>query len=881
MFQHGDTGPERRPGHEAAHGAASQGAAETELTWRRDPIAWLLVLLGFGVAAYSLWWALGLGNSSVGDRFTAAAALPSGLLVVYLCIRMRSMPRIDANTSRMWSLIAIAVLSYGLGALLHVLALAIPSLTVLAPVVFVLELATYPVLWFALALMPGPSYGANDITLFALDVAIVTWSAAILLWHFVLYPAGRIAGADVFATFGAAVFPSADLSLVFALGALLTRVEQIGTQRAFAIAAVATALIFFGDVVSGIQGLFGTYEPGGVSGVFYAAAWVGLGCAAYVQFRAPDRRRHTFGLSGYARSVPYLPYVAVAVAFLAPTVRDWNDIDLLRQHLPATGLLIALVIARLAVTARENVRLATADRARLAAAVDQAAEAMITTDLGGTVTYVNPAFTRITGYTAAESIGKTPEFLRRGADPEALARIVDAFAKGESWAGRLVAERRDGAAIEVALTIAPLRDAAGAVSGAIAVGRDISHERALEAQLAQAQRMEAVGRLAGGVAHDFNNILTAINGFGELAVSELPADHPVADDLREILKAADRAASLTSALLAFSRRTFMQRRMVDLNDVVAGLTPMLAVLLGESVELEIQPDPELGLSLIDRAVLEQVILNLAVNARDAMPGGGKLTIGTANAELDAAYARTHVGAVPGPHVTLSISDTGTGMTPEVMEHAFEPFFTTKARGKGTGLGLSTVIGLVTQSLGTVEVASVVGRGTSFTIVLPRLAGTSEPPEAEAAKERARGGNETILVAEDEDAVRLFVERVLKRAGYRVLTASNGQEALAVAETIDHLDLLFTDMVMPAMGGPELARALTALHPHAPTLYGSGYSDEALVEGFGHDAQVPYLAKPFTADRLLSRVREVLDAKAESRRAAGPARKRRPGKDTPA
>jgi PAS domain S-box-containing protein len=569
------------------------------------------------------------------------------------------------------------------------------------------------------------------------------------------------------------------------------------------------------------------------------------------------------------------------VAFLAPTVRDWNDIDLLRQHLPATGLLIALVIARLAVTARENVRLATADRARLAAAVDQAAEAMITTDLAGAVTYVNPAFTRITGYTAAESLGKSPEFLRRGVDPQELARMGEAFANGESWAGRLMAQRRDGTTIEVALTIAPLRDAAGALSGAITVARDISHERALEAQLAQAQRMEAVGRLAGGVAHDFNNILTAISGFGELAASEVPEDHPVAEDLREILKASDRAASLTSALLAFSRRTFMQPRMVDLNDVVAGLTPMLDVLLGESVELEVQPDPELGLTLIDRAQLEQVILNLAVNARDAMPGGGKLTVITANAEIDAAYARTHVGAIPGPHVTLSVSDTGTGMTPEVMDHAFEPFFTTKSRGKGTGLGLSTVIGIVTQSLGTVEMASVVGRGTTFTIVLPRLSGTSESLETATDKDRARGGSETILVAEDEDAVRLFVDRVLKRAGYRVLTASNGQEALAVAGTIDHLDLLFTDMVMPAMGGPELAKALTALHPHAPTLYGSGYSDEALVDGFGQDAQVPFLAKPFTADRLLSRVREVLDAKAEARRAAGPTRKRRPVKNKPA
>jgi PAS domain S-box-containing protein len=571
-----------------------------------------------------------------------------------------------------------------------------------------------------------------------------------------------------------------------------------------------------------------------------------------------DSGRPIRGLADYARSTPWLPYAAVAVAFIAPAMRDWNDPDMLRQHIPGTGLLMALVIARLAVTARQNATLAAAERERLAAAVDQAAEAMLTTDRAGRITYVNPAFTRITGFPQAEAIGRTPAFLREDADPARLAEMGAALTRGESWEGRLLERGRDGSAVEVDMAVAPMRDAAGAVVGTVEVVRDISRERALEAQLAQAQRMEAVGRLAGGIAHDFNNILTAISGFSELASAEVADDGPVAADLAQIVKASDRAAALTRALLAFSRQQVMQPRAVDLNEILAGLTPMLGLLMGEDVKLKIAPDPRLGPALTDRAQFEQVILNLAMNARDAMPDGGSLTIATANVELSSEYARTHVGAVAGLHVRLAVTDTGVGMTTEVLSHAFEPFFTTKARGKGTGLGLSTVIGVVQQSGGSVDVVSKPGGGTVFTINLPRVAGAAEPGEPAVASRPRLRGSETILVAEDEQAVRTFVERVLSRAGYRVLAAANGPEALAVASTLPHLDLLFTDMVMPGMSGRELAAHLSATHPAARTLYASGYSDDAMLYGVGTDGRFPYLAKPFTADRLLTRVREVLD-----------------------
>ncbi len=842
-----------------AGAAAAPEPAEAEPSSHRDPVAWLIALLGVFIACYSVWWLSGLGDTGLANRFSGAASVPAGLLVITGVIRLRRAGRLDPRTRRAWSIMALALASYGFGACVHFATSTVSGIGFLAPAVPVFEITCYPLAWIALAMLPRPARTIYDELLFGLDVAIVAWCASILIWHFILYPAGRAAGADAVTLFSAAMYPVADLSLVFTIGAVVLRGVRPSSQAALGITAAAMTSVFVGDMISGLQTVQGTYSPGGLSGLFYSAAWFGLAAAIYVQWRMKDSKQFVPGLAGYSSLTPWFMYLAVAVAFIAPAIRDWNDPDMLRQHVPGTALLMALVVARLAVTARQNATLAAAERERLAAAVDQAAEAMLTTDRAGRITYVNPAFTRITGFAGAEAIGRRPDFLREDSDPERLEEMSAALARGDSWEGRLMERRRDGTAVEVDLAVAPLRDATAAVVGTVEVARDISRERALEAQLAQAQRMEAVGRLAGGIAHDFNNILTAISGFSELASAEVSGEGPVAADLGQILKASDRAATLTRALLAFSRQQVMQPRAVDLNEVLAGLTPMLELLTGEDVKLTIALEPDLGPALTDRAQFEQVILNLAVNARDAMPGGGSLTITTADAELDAEYARTHIGAVAGPHVKLVVSDTGVGMTPEVLSHAFEPFFTTKARGKGTGLGLSTVIGVVQQSGGSVDVVSRPGAGSVFTIYLPRAAGATQPGEPAVRGRPALGGTETILVAEDEPAVRLFVERVLSRAGYRVLAAANGPEALVMASTLPHLDLLFTDMVMPGMGGRELAAQLSTTHPAARTLYASGYSNDAVVYGVGADGRSPYLAKPFTADALLVRVREVLDS----------------------
>jgi signal transduction histidine kinase/CheY-like chemotaxis protein len=381
----------------------------------------------------------------------------------------------------------------------------------------------------------------------------------------------------------------------------------------------------------------------------------------------------------------------------------------------------------------------------------------------------------------------------------------------------------------------------------------------LEAQLQQAQKMEAIGRLAGGLAHDFNNLLTAIRGYSELASMDLPPRHPSRGNLDEVFKASDRAAALTRQLLAFSRRQILKPEVLDLNGIVSEIDKMLRRLIGEDIGLVTVLAPGLGRVRADRALLGQVLLNLAVNARDAMPEGGTLAVETANMDLDAAAARNHPGVQPGPYIVLSVSDTGTGMPPEVQEHIFEPFFTTKEPDKGTGLGLSMVYGIVSQSGGSIEVASEPDQGTTFRIFLPRVDESAQSATERASSGRVPAGVETILLVEDESTVRSFARIVLERCGYRVLEAGSGPEALALAARHPTaIDLLLTDVVMPEMNGRVLAERLADLRPNLRVLYMSGHTGTALIAP-NNGSQL--VQKPFSHGVLAAKVREVLDAPA--------------------
>jgi signal transduction histidine kinase/CheY-like chemotaxis protein len=385
--------------------------------------------------------------------------------------------------------------------------------------------------------------------------------------------------------------------------------------------------------------------------------------------------------------------------------------------------------------------------------------------------------------------------------------------------------------------------------------------RKSEAQFRQSQKMEAVGRLAGGVAHDFNNLLTAITGYSEMLLDGMAVEDPHRHGLEEISKAAERAAALTSQLLSFSRRQILAPRPLDLNEVVSGMDSMLRRLIGEDVRLNTVLAAGLGKAMADPHHVEQVLVNLVVNARDAMPDGGQLTLETANVELDAAYMGRQAGAKPGPHVMLAVSDTGSGIDPLILPHIFEPFFTTKERGKGTGLGLATGFGIVHQSGGHVTAYSEPGRGTAFKVYLPRLSGDAEPAvEREEAGSPSSYGSETILLVEDEVAVRKLAGEMLRRYGYTVLQSESGPEALdLLAGYAGPLHLLLTDVVMPGMSGRQLSERLQALRPGLRVLYMSGYTDNAIVHHGVLDRGVAFLQKPFTPDSLARKVRESLDA----------------------
>ncbi len=478
-------------------------------------------------------------------------------------------------------------------------------------------------------------------------------------------------------------------------------------------------------------------------------------------------------------------------------------------------------------------------------------------DLDGRLTAVNEAFVQATGYSREELIGKplaelVPEE-GRSAVSTARREKLDG-AESTVYDSELLA--RDGRLIRIEVSSRLIFDD-GRPVGTEAICRDISDRLQLEEQLRQAQRLEAIGRLAGGVAHDFNNLLTVISGYTETLLEE--SDRSSEPELTQIAAAADRAAILTRQLLAFSRRQVLQPRVLELNGVVEGITPMLSRLIGEDLELVASLDPTVDRVLADPNQVEQVLLNLAVNARDAMPAGGVLTIRTANVELDDEYVAHHGESNPGPHVMLSISDTGTGMDADTLSHVFEPFFTTKSVGTGTGLGLATVYGIVKQSGGSIWVYSEVGKGTTFKVYLP-VTESALPLEAPRdARLPGPTGSETILLAEDEEPLRRLTATLLERHGYVVIAAESANEALIIAEENSRrIDLLLTDLIMPGLSGAAVAERVTELVPGVKVLFMSGYADNIVVRNGNLAPGAAFLEKPFSATDLAAKVRETLD-----------------------
>ena len=497
--------------------------------------------------------------------------------------------------------------------------------------------------------------------------------------------------------------------------------------------------------------------------------------------------------------------------------------------------------------------------------VESLGEGIVVLDEALGITFANPAAEAILGVASSVLQGRSlADFLRPEADGSAPERTED-WAQGRGGSDELDIVRPDGQARQVLITATPRRDESGRFRGSFCIMRDITETRRTEAalrrseeRLAQSQKMEAVGRLAGGIAHGFNNLMTVMRGYADLVEEGLPESSRTRDDIREVKRAIDRAADLTAQLLAFSRKQVLQPRVISPNDIVRRMEKMLPLIIGEDIELMTILQPEAGNVRADPGQLEQVLMNLAANARDAMPKGGTLTFRTGNVSFPEALARDQPEMKAGEYVMLSVSDTGKGMSPDTLARVFEPFFTTKEVGKGTGLGLATVYGIVTQSGGHISCASGVGKGTAFSIYLPRVADQSVADRSPPAQDWSERGRGTILVVEDEAAVRRFACIVLEQRGYTVLEAGSGAEALKAAEAARHgIDLLLTDVVMPQMSGPELSRRLRTLLPKLRVLYMSGYSGGLVANHGILEPQVDLLKKPFDAPSLLRSVREAL------------------------
>jgi two-component system, cell cycle sensor histidine kinase and response regulator CckA len=496
---------------------------------------------------------------------------------------------------------------------------------------------------------------------------------------------------------------------------------------------------------------------------------------------------------------------------------------------------------------------------RLAATVESSNDAIAGGTLDGTIGTWNRAAEKIYGYLAEEVTGRPFSILLSPERPGEFTQIIERIKRGENVQDyETVHMRKDSRPISVALTVSLVSDAAGKTIGLSVIARDITERTKLEEQLRQAQKMEAVGRLAGGVAHDFNNLLTIISGYSQMLLSRFAPGDTVREQVQEIKKAGERAGALTRQLLTFSRRQVLAPQVLDLNAVVTNVGKMVGRLIGEDIELVTSPGAGLGRVKADPSQIEQVIMNLAVNARDAMPEGGKLILETANVEVDEAFARNHIPMGLGPYVVLSVKDTGCGMDAEVQAHLFEPFFTTKEVGKGTGLGLATVYGIVKQSGGYIWADSEPGKGTTFKIYFPRIEELASVVEVAKAQAGLPSGSETILLVEDEEPVRSLVRGILMASGYAVLEAGRPEEALLICQRHQGpIHLLLTDVVMPEMGGRELAKHVEIVRPDTKVLYMSGYTNGSIVHAVS-DARAVLLQKPFTPESLARKVREVLD-----------------------
>jgi PAS domain S-box-containing protein len=719
----------------------------------------------------------------------------------------------------------------------------------------------FPAVLTGLFMFPRAPRTRTERAKMLLDLATVFVGASTLIWYVMLRPRHLDLFDMGWPMFWTLTSPAGELAQVMLIASILMRGTDRVSEVALRLVAVGQLVSIVGDLVYTPLQIANSYKGGhpidslwmlGDLLVFCGAAYQQRHGMGAVPPRVPRAER-------YAR----LPYLFVVAGFLPVLVAstNWENTD--RAVLYAVVLITVLVLARQFAALRDNERLSREQRmqeARFRSLVQHASDVITVVDADGIIRYQSASVERLLGYPSSLHHG---EALSAIVHPDDHAK-VEAFLADARAPGARTGSKQwrvchgNGSWIQLE-TVATNMLQDPAVAGIVLNSRDVSERAGLEAQLVQAQKMEAVGRLAGGIAHDFNNLLTAIRMTATLVIDELPRESPFVGELREIERSVDRGAALTRQLLAFSRRDLMQPTLIDAAEVVAGLEPMLRRLIAKDVTLVVDAPLQPWRVLADRGQLEQVIMNLALNARDAMPEHGMLNISVGTTSVNEDMARANPGLLARDYVMITVSDTGSGMTEEVKKHLFEPFFTTKDVGQGTGLGLSTVYAIVQQCGGAVSVDSREGEGATFIVYLPRAAADAVAARAVAPTADSTGGREMILVVDDEETVRISVRRILQKYGYAVIDAGDGAAALELLATHGtRISLLLTDMVMPTMGGRELIEHAAAMIPRLRIVVMSGYTEDTTLQQGELAGEHAFIAKPFTVDDLAATVRRALD-----------------------
>ncbi|MDX6382577.1 MAG: two-component system, cell cycle sensor histidine kinase and response regulator CckA [Blastocatellia bacterium] len=853
--------------------------------WASD-WGWLLtILLGVFTGGYELWLKFGHSGSDYKTIFTDAAMPPIALVMTILAWRVSRNVALDRRVRRAWKILTLAFLAYFAGNSIwfyYEIILGVQPVVSWADPIY---LAFYPLSLWGVLSFPMSRRDENKRLTFGLDVATVMLGAGMVVWHFLLQPIATAKHSSFLEALITLSYPVGDMVLLLGIVVVVLRKPEAGVRRVLGILILGIVVVTVADLGYGYQSLKGVYQGGNWPDKFYMVSFFLMALSAQFQNWGTTHMPARDAVAAQTESTAliknhfsWLPYLGIALGYSVlgwvcinePASQvDWPLDQLIIGSIGITGLVVMRQISAV----RENERLLQ-ERAvrqgevRLQSLVQHSSDVISILGKDGTTLYISPSVERVFGYQPDALIGlKMKDFLF----PEDTQQALSAFRRvaqepGKTDAVKVRMRHQDQRWLDIEVTMTNLLDEPN-VAGIVTNGRDVTErkkaEEALhdsEARLRQAQKMEAVGQLAGGVAHDFNNLLAVIIGYSDLVLRRLPAeDERSIQQVEQIKKAGDRAASLTRQLLAFSRKQVLQPKVLDLNAVVKDMDKMLQRLIGEHIEMRLSIKAEAGNIMADPSQIEQVLLNLAVNARDAMPDGGCLTIATSNVEFTG--SDIHPGPVEdGRYVMIAVSDTGCGMSAEVQSRIFEPFFTTKETGKGTGLGLSTVHGIVKQSGGSLCVYSEPGHGTAFKIYLPRVDESATWVDPSALRSANLKGSETVLLVEDEEVVRRLTEEVLQSKGYRVLGACNGDEAIKLAGQHEGtIELMVTDVVMPLLGGRELAEKLFVTRPEMRVLYMSGYTDDAIVHHGVLDGSVAFLEKPFAPDALALKVRQVLAA----------------------